>query len=380
MVNPSTILSLLLAAACLTPIAHAQPKKTPIEQSDEQPPAMSAELAARRIEQILSAENPGSYEADSLADIAARCEDPGLAAVAAYNAGVLVLEDSPAIAAERFRDADLGAGDANLRAAARYNLAHATLAQAPELDNPPTLPVIDERIAALTETARLFRSVLEVDANHHDAAANTERLRKEIKALQTLRKLVHDKQEEMQQLADQLQDLAQQQQQQAQQSQQQAQQGESPSEQDRAEQQQTSEQTQQAQQQAAESGAPQDAAEAMQRAREAQQRAEQALEDGDAETAAQEQQNAAEALREAAERAQEAAEQGRGDGDGQGDQQAQGEQPQPQQQPAEEQSEQPQDPGVNPFAEALIENEREQHARRMRYLQQTGRQRVERDW
>ncbi|MFK7883991.1 MAG: hypothetical protein AB8F26_07405 [Phycisphaerales bacterium] len=347
------------------------------------PPEIDPELAARRIKQILSIQPPTQYEIESLIDIADRCKDPEIAALASFNAGTMMLDSNPTNAVIRLRDADRKSSDPNLQSAARFNLAHALVnaiensEEQETLPNQPTLEQIDEQIVQYTRAAETFRSTLETDPASIEAARNTERIRRKIRELLRLREMIQEQQQAMQELAEQLEELADQQQQQSDQSQQQSNQNRSPTESDQAEQQQTSEETEQARQQSVQSNAPQETDEALERARQAQQRAEEALQAGDAEQAAQEQQAAADALREAAEQARKASEQSDTQEGDESDSKQQQPQPNESDQESEGQSDQP---ALDPFAEALIDNEREQRARRMRYLQSSGRQRVERDW
>ncbi|RMH31288.1 MAG: hypothetical protein D6692_00705 [Planctomycetota bacterium] len=341
-------------------------------------------VARRRIAELTSVEKPGTEQIDALVALAERTIDPSLSSNAAYNAGTIALGLGDDRAESLLRKADRDAIDPALRAEARFNLAHAVY-KAASTGTPPASPQeIDERIAGLTEAANLFRSVLDLAPDHTRAAANTERVRREIRALEKAREELERQQQMQQELADQLQRLAEQQQQQAEQTQGRAQQTDADSTQepqesenkDAAESQNAlSEQTQEARQRSEEAGASEEARDALDQAREAQRRATDAIENNDLEAAAEAQKKAAEALREAAERIRpEKSDTQEGDQTPQQDSVPQ-DNPQQGDQPPESDS-----PEITPLAKSLLEKERSERQQRMRYLQKTGRQRVERDW
>lgn len=341
-------------------------------------------VARRRIAELTSVEPPTTEQIDTLVALAERTTDPSLSANAAYNAGTIALSLGDDRAETLLREADREGTDPALRAEARFNLAHAAYKSASTGTTPGSPREIDEQIVGLTEAANLFRSVLDLSPGHARAAANTERVRREIRALENAREQLERQQQMQQELADQLEQLAEQQQQQAEQTQSRAQHTDADSTQEQQEsenkdaaesQNALSEQTQDARQRSEEAGAGQETRDALDQAREAQQRASDALENNDTQTAAEAQQQAAEALREAAERARPGK-----SGSQEGDQtppqdSAPQDNPQQGEQPSESDS-----PGITPLAESLLEKERNEREQRMRYLQKTGRQRVERDW
>lgn len=343
-------------------------------------PPVSADAARARLSAIVAKETPDADDLQALADLAKRTDDPALAALASYDAGALAVALNDPSAPELLRAADAQSPDPAVRSRARYNLAHAALTTVDETKPPATIEEIDQRIAAYTGAARLFRSALDADANNTDAGANTERLRRKVRDLQQQRDQLQKQQQALQQLADQLKKLAKQQGEQGQQNQQQADQSQQPRDDAQGQQQSLNQQTSHAAQQAAQNSAPDEAKQAMQDAQKAQQEAQKALEQNDAGKAAEQQQKAAEALKKAAE-AMGRADQGKGDQNQQDPQQQQGEQPQDQQQQQPQQSAQePQQPSSDPLAEALLDKERRERAERMQYLQRSGRQHVERDW
>ncbi len=336
---------------------------------------MSAETARLRIAASLAIK-PENLEA--LAEVAQRVENDALAALAAYNAGTMAVALKDERAETLLAEADRRAEDASLRASARYNLGHAAL---PAEGGPGDSPAaIDAQIEAYREAARRFRSVLDVDRRHLQAARNTELARRKVRELQERKEQAQRAQKQAEDLARQLENLARQQQQQAEESRKQADRGRKAEQADRDRQQSVSQQTEQAAQAAEQSGAGEAARESMQRAREAQLRAEESLEKGDLKQAAEQQAQAAEALKEAAERARSGkggpdqsgtdAKQAEATDEGRGQEQAK----------KAEAGPQSEDPKIDPLAEALLDKERRERSQRLQYLQRGGRQQVERDW
>lgn len=341
-------------------------------------------VARRRIAELAGVEKPTAEHIEALMAIAERTADPALAANAAYNAGTIALMLGDDRAEALLREADRDASDPVVRADARFNLGHAAYRAADTETPPGSLEEIDRRIAGLTKAADLFRSALDLSPDHEQAAANTERVRREIRALEQARQQLEKQQQMQQELADQLEQLAEQQQQQADQSRSRAQQTDADSTQEQQQSENSeaaqsqdalSKDTEQAREQSEEAGAGKETKDALDQAQRAQQRAKDALENNDPEAAAEAQQQAAEALREAAERA-------RPDrpGSQEGDQSPQEESPPPDSTQQSEQQAESESPGITPLAESLLEKERNEREQRMRYLQKTGRQRVERDW
>lgn len=335
---------------------------------------LDAETARHRLAAAVASE-PSGEQFEALVEIAERADSASLRAVAAYNAGTIGLRLGHERASEMLEAADLQSADPALRVAARMNLGHAAL---PDSDEPKDLGAIDAAITGYREAARRFRSVLEIDPGHAEAARATEVARRKVRELQALRDQMQAQQDAAQELAEQLQQLADQQQEQAEQSRANADRGQTPG-QDAAEAQQgLSEQTQQASDQAGQNPAAQEAQEALERAQQAQQRAEEALERGDAAGAAEEQQRAAEALREAADRMQS---QGQSSGEQGQPQPSQGspeQAPEPSEGSSEGEGATP--PQIDPLAEALLDKERREREMRAQYRPRGQRQQVERDW
>lgn len=326
---------------------------------------------------------PGVESVDDLAAVAERADDAELRALAAFNAGTMALGAGDERAADLLTLAEGTTGEPGLRARARFNLAHAAL---PEADAPEdTMEAIDAKVKEYREAARRFRSVLEVDPAHAEAARNTELVRRRIRDLLDRRAEIERQEQAAQELADQLDELAEQQEEQAERSEQQAQDGGSPRPGSAEDQEALSEQTQEASESADQAGAGDDARAALERAQAAQEKAQEALEAGDASRAAEHQREAAEALREAAERAR--PDQGEGEGEetrpgSDGEPGEPGEQaPEDGEQPGESASnEADAGPSIDPLAEALLDKERNEREQRNRYLQRGRRVPVERDW
>jgi hypothetical protein len=348
-------------------------------QEDREPGPIAPETARHRIRSVLAAAEPDAEELAVLVEVAERSEDASIGALASFNAGTLAMQLGDARARELLRSAELNAADLPLRARARFNLAHALM---PSEEGPPAdIDAIDARIGALREAAGVFRSVLDLDPDHADAAANTERVRRMIRDLLRERERMEAEQRALEELADELEQLAEQQDQQAAESRERADRGEASPESQGGEQRALNKKTEQASSRAEDAGAGDAAREAMEEAMAAQERAEEALGRGDSGQAAEEQREAAEALRRAAEqvRGEQAAGRGQGErseGDGEETSQAQ----------PESQSENPPgDPGesgpqIDPLAEALLNKERREREQRGQYLQRGRRQQVERDW
>lgn len=383
-----TIMLMAVGLGALTTGTSASPGPVvppPAAVSDEpiEMAPISADSARRRLAAVAASEAPTAEDLRMLIAISDRVEDPSLRALAAYNAGTLAAKMGDDRSVGLLEQADRTAGSSALRAAARFNLGHAAMpaADAPE----DTVEAIDASIAALRRAAGLFRSVLDLEPGHAEAAGNTERVRRRIRELQEKREAMEAQQEAMRELAERLEQLAEQQQQEAGESQRRAEQGQTPSEASGERQQSLNEQTEGAQQAAESGGMGEEATEAIRDAREAQQRAQEALEQGDAAGAAEAQAEAAEAL----ERAAEAARRGAGepgeaqDGEGEGSEGEQSEQASPSAANGAD-GEQPGDadpgPQIDPLAEALLDKERREREQRTRYLQRGGRQQVERDW
>jgi len=337
---------------------------------------MSLEAARLRIAASLEIK-PENLKA--LAEVAERVGDDSVGALAAYNAGTMAVALKDRRAEQLLAQADRRAGDATLRASARYNMGHAAL---PAEGGPEDSPAaIDAKIEAYRKAARRFRSVLDVDRQHLQAARNTELARRKIRELQERKEQAAKEKKQAEDLAKQLENLAKQQQQQADESQKQADRGRKPEAGDREKQQSVSQQTERAAQAAEQAGAGEGTRESMQRAREAQQKAEESLEKRDLKGAAEQQREAAEALKEAAERARSGK---HSPGDVQaGEEQASAD---PAGGEGAEQAPQAESKGegdgqrIDPLAESLLDKERRERAQRMQYLQRGGRQQVERDW
>ncbi|MEM9373267.1 MAG: hypothetical protein AAGA55_06450 [Planctomycetota bacterium] len=372
-------------------------RSEPITIPDAPAAPISRETAERRLNEILAASTDDPASIAQLRDLADRVDDADTAALARYNAGVMAMRENPADAEVLFLDADRGTSDPSLQAAARYNLAH-TIVQSADASSPPesldNLADIDQRLADYKRAERTFRSTLEAEADHADAAKNTERLRQRIQALNDRRDQIQQRQQALEELADELEQLAREQQEQSEANATRSEQNESDPEQadqDAQQQQQSlSERTDEAAQQSRQADSPEQTRSELDRARRAQEQAERSLGEGDPDQAATSQQRAAEALSEAAEQARQAARDAAGEPGDRPDQE-QGMQPAPSQaeNPGETgQQPSPQNGGtepaeqsqVDPIAEALIDKERREREERMRYLQRTGRQRVERDW
>jgi len=401
-----------LVTGTVLSIAMLQAATQPLPDMRDQPPAqqdaavarapISRETAERRLDAILDSGIANRETVALLRELAERVDDPELAPLIRYNAGVIAMRtDSPesrSDAQELFREADRDATDPALRASARYNLAH-TIIDAADSQSPPeqleSIADIDARIAAYRRAERAFRSTLDADPTHTQTAKNTERLRRRIQELRDKRDLLDQQQQTLDELADQLDELAEQQQRQADQNRARSRQNEENPEQAdqdaRQQQQGLSEQTEQAAQESRQARSPEETESAMQQARQAQSRAEQQLGQGQTDQASESQSEAAEQLRQAAQEARDAARQARGQQAQPGGDPQQGQQQPPSEldQPSENrdqtaqqpgQTEAPEPPEVDPIAEALIDKERRERAERMRYLQRTGRQRVERDW
>jgi hypothetical protein len=376
-------LVLFACPARAPPVSVPAPAAPPGEAAPTVPAEpMSAETARHRMAAALAADQPGPEQLGQLIEVAERSDDPAISAAAAYDAGTLALRLGDERASSLLAQADRTAMNPALRARARFNLGHA--AMPPEPDQPATdLDAIDARLAGLREAAKRFRSVLEVEPGHREAAANTERVRRMIRDLEQQRRQVEDRQRAMEELAEQLERLADQQSSQAERSRQRAERGERGGEQAAEQQETLSEQTDAAAEQAAQQagdGAPR---EQLESAQEAQQRAAAALERGDEEGAAEAQQEAADALRRAAEQARRRSGGGQGGGDA--------DEAQPDQSPPDaeqtrqdgaERGDAEGDAGVriDPIAEALLDKERREREQRGQYLQRGRRQQVERDW
>lgn len=340
--------------------------------------SISAETARHRIGAVLAKVEPDAEDLRALAEIAERCADPGVGAVAAYNAGTIAMRLGEADAAAWLRRAESGTADPSLRARSRFNLAHAVM---PNQEEPPAdIAAADARIAALREAAGLFRSVLDLEPGHAEAAANTERVRRMIRDLMEERARMEAAQQAREELAEQLEQLARQQEQRAQESQGRGERGEPSPESEGSEQRALNEQTERASEQAERSGAGDEAQEAIERARRAQEQAEEALGRGDSAEAADRQREAAEALREAAEAMRRA--EGRGDdaenAQGQGEEAPIGESEATRAEAGRDGAEA--EPRIDPLAEALLDKERREREQRGQYLQRGRRQQVERDW
>lgn len=398
MVNP-LIITLILLQPDQQPLPDLRERAREQEQAAIERASISRETAERRLTAILASGIENTETVTLLRELAERVEDRSFAPLIRYNAAAIAMRQPESIpeAQELFRQADRAATDPALRAASRYNLAH-TIIDAADAETPfdqlDNITDIDERITEYQQAERAFRSTLDADPDHAAAAKNTERLRQRIQDLRDKRDQLEQQQQALDDLADQLEDLAEQQQQEADQNETRSQQNETNPEQAdqqaQEQQQELSEQTEQAAQQSQDAQPPKDAQSAMQQAQEAQARAEQQLEQGQTGEASESQREAAEQLREAAEDARQAASDARGESADQPADQP-GDNPQPTDQPNQDQpAENPDQPGqqpgetespeVDPIAEALIDKERRERAERMRYLQRTGRQRVERDW
>lgn len=361
----------LLVLTAVAPVCRAQ--------AEAEPASISADTAIHRIGSVLAAAEPGEEQLSVLVEIAERCEDPGLGALAAFNAGTLALQLQDPRAADLLRDAERGSSDAALRASARFNLGHALM---PRADTAPAdTGEIDERIASLRQAARLFRSVLEIQPENRDAAANTERVRRMIRDLMKERERMEAEQQARDELAEQLEQLADQQEQQAADSQQQAERGEASKESDGSEQRALNEQTEQADRQAEQAGAGEEARQSIEEARQAQQRAEEAIDRGDSQAAAEHQRQAADALKRAAEQLRKDGQESGGE-DGQGGDKQEGATPeQPEPAPdAQAGADGETGPQIDPLAEALLDKERREREQRGQYLQRGRPQQVERDW
>lgn len=357
----------------------------PAAVSDE-PIAMapiSDDAARHRLAAVAASEAPTAEDLRMLMAISERVQDPSLRALAAYNAGTLAAALGDDRAVELLERADRTAGSPALRAAARFNLGHAAMPAADAAED--TIESIDASIAALRRAAELFRSVLDLEPGHAEAAGNTERVRRRIKELREKRDAIEAQEEAMRELAEQLEQLAEQQEREAGESKSRSEQGQSPSESAGERQQELNRQTEGAEAAAQSGGMDGEGAEAMRQAREAQERAQKAIEAGDTGEAAEAQEEAAEALQRAAEKAREGAgdgEQGEGgEGDGSEGEQAE----QPTSAPAngadgDQTADAEQGPQIDPLAEALLDKERREREQRTRYIQRGGRQQVERDW
>lgn len=396
MVN-TLLLSIILLQPAESPAPDLRERARGQELADIDRAPISRETAERRLTAILASGIETTETVALLRELAERVEDESFGPFIRYNAAVIAMNEptSVAEAQELFRQTDRAATDPALRAAARYNLAH-TIVNAADAETPAdqldNIADIDERIAEYHRGERAFRSTLDADPDHTQAAKNTERLRQRIKDLRDKRDQLEQQQQALEDLAEQLEDLAVQQQQQADQNESRARQNEpNPEQADQQAQEQQQDLSEQTEQAAQQPQAPEQVQSAMQQARESQSQAEQQLGQGQPADAAESQSQAAEQLRQAAEQARQAAQQTRGDGSSQPPADQQGQQPdpsesdqppenadQPAQQPGENESTDP--PDVDPLAEALIDKERRERAERMRYLQRTGRQRVERDW
>ncbi|MCC5823208.1 MAG: hypothetical protein LAT64_07870 [Phycisphaerales bacterium] len=349
------------------------------------PGVISAETARHRIAGVLADAAGGVGSAEDrigvLAEIAERSEDRALGAIAAFNAGTMALEAGDPRAPDLLRRAERMADNPALRAAARYNLGHAML---PKEDAPPARSAeAGERAEAMRRAAGLFRSVLDIDPSHRDAAANTERLRRQAQTLEEQQAAMQAQEQAMQELAEALSRLAEQQQEQASESESSAARGDEPGEEALGDQRSLSEQTRDAADRADQAGADESVREAIERARAAQRGAEEALDRDDAAEAAARQREAADSLRSAAEQAQRGAGEA---GEGPGQPGAADEIPaRPDQaEPSDAEGEPTDGPEfesqIDPLAEALLDKERRERERRSEYLQRGRQQQVERDW
>ena len=213
-----------------------------------------------------------------------RTKDQELLANAHYNIGVLLqTNEEYSLAADSFRLADLSSTSRAIRREARDALGGVYYTQAkPAAGEQPTIEGISEQVSFLLKAADAYRSVLDLDPSDSEAAADTERVRREIQKLRDLKEQLEKRKEEMEKLRDQLKDQAEQQQQEADQSKS----GEQSQEQQKKDQQELSEQTEQASEQLEQSNPSSSASEDLEEARQAQQRAEEAMERGDQEEAA----------------------------------------------------------------------------------------------
>lgn len=376
-------LAAMVAAALPGPVVPppAAVSDEPIEMAP-----ISADSARRRLAAVAASEAPTAEDLRMLMAISERVQDPSLRALAAYNAGTLAAAMGDDRAVGLLERADRTAGLPSLRAAARFNLGHAAMpaADAPE----DTVEAIDASITALRRSAELFRSVLDLEPGHAEAAGNTERVRRRIRELREKRDAIEAREEAMRELAEQLEQLAEQQEQEAGESKSQAEQGQSPGESAGERQQSLNERTEAAEQAAQSGGMDGEGAEAIRQAREAQERAQKAIKADDTGAAAEAQEEAAEALQRAAEKAREGAgkdEPGEG-GEGEGSEGEPAEDPAPAPtngsdgEGSDEATGAQQGPQIDPLAEALLDKERREREQRTRYIQRGGRQQVERDW
>lgn len=342
-------------------------------QADSQPTDPAA--ARARIAEIIAKPEPTAEDVTALSKLASEIDDPALAANALVNAGTMAHSLADPAATDLLRNADRLAPDDATRTTARFNLGHALAGDFPEPQSLQDPAEIQSVIARLEQSAAAFRSVLEITPDHPTAAQNTERVRRRVRDLHQRIEELRRQEQARKELAEQMKKLAEQQQAESEQSQSQADAGKSPDGQAQQDQQRLSEQTEESQQRSQQSGASEAAQESLRQAQEAQRNAAEALERGDAQSAAESQRQAAEALREAAEQLESQ----------QQPSESQGQQPQPSDNPSDQpqqgqqQAEEPAESG-DPLANALIDKERRERAERMRYLQRSGRQRVERDW
>ena len=301
-----------------------------------------------------------------------RTEEPVLLANTHYNIAVLLqTNEEYKLAAESFKLADLASIDPMIRRDARFSLGGAYYTLAQQNNEQPSLEGFAAQMTALTQAADAYRSVLEIAPGDTEAAANTERVRREIQRLRDLIEQLKERMEEMEDLREQLQDQAEQQQQEADQTRS----GEESQQQQQQDQQELSEQTEQTQQ----SSPPSSATEDLEEARQAQQRAQEALERGDQQEAASQQQQAADKLREAAEKMEQEAQQMQGEPQDQPsdqDPQSESEQENPDGQPGDPE---PTEDEIDQLARELLDKERRE--REQRTYRAKGRPiRVEKDW
>jgi len=305
-----------------------------------------------------------------------RTEDPELLANAHYNIAVLLqTNEEYELAADSFKLADLTSTSSTVRRDARYSLGGVYYTRSkPAPDEQPTIEGIGDRVRYLLKAADAYRSVLDIDPKDTGAAADTERVRREIQKLRDLKDQLEKRQQEMEKLRDQLKEQAEQQQQEADQSKS----GEQPQDQQQQDQEEISEQTEQASQQLEQSNPSSSASEDLKEARQAQQRAEEAMERGDQQEAARQQQQAADKLKEAAEKIEQEAQQAQGESENQSTEKSQDESEQ-QGEESEQENAEPSEDEIDQLAKDLLDKERRE--REQRTYRAKGRPiRVEKDW
>jgi len=412
-IQRKTLAWLVLLGTCS--IGMAPPTADTTAQQDqpeaEVSPPLSDELARARlveaVQQLRDLLEPGAEPSEAdvaaldarLADLATRTTHPDLTSAARLNLGLLrqatgLGENVP----DTYREADRTSTRRELRAEARFNLAHVLYEEA--IAPPPPAESLDEepaptnpidelktRIAKLRPAAAAFRSVLEVDPTRTDAAENCEKIKRQIARAQQELEQLEDLMEQMRQQGENLDRLADEQQDASDESEQSDQ---SRREELEQQQQDLSKQTEQAQQQldqtrqqASQSGQEQvrqqveQSQQDVQQARAAQDEAEQALREGDLDRASERQQEAADALRRAAENLQQSGEQQEGE---QGEEQQDQPNPDEHNQQTGQQQQPQQDPGDQLVEDLLDREQRQREERELRRSRLARPVTVERDW